>query len=98
MTHSVEKTRNSLSLKKKIRQITYLVISLLFSKTDAFTKFLRKKCEREFLQFPHCDVEITEIYSHSLNKNFVKSPTYLVINFRSDPFYLVNLRSISLAF
>ena len=25
-----------------------------FSKTIAFTTFLRKKCEREFLQFPHC--------------------------------------------
>ena len=25
----------------------------MFSKTIVFTKFLRKKCEREFLQFPH---------------------------------------------
>ena len=41
--------RISLSLKKS-RQINSLVIS--FSKTIAFTKFLRKKCEREFLQFP----------------------------------------------
>ena len=30
------------------------------SKTIAFTKFLRKKCEREFLQFPHCETERTE--------------------------------------
>ena len=30
------------------------LFSNFFSKTIAFTKFLRKKCEREFLQFPHC--------------------------------------------
>ena len=31
------------------------LFSKFFSKTIAFTKFLRKKCEREFLQFPHCE-------------------------------------------
>ena len=31
------------------------LFSDFFSKTIAFTKFLRKKCEREFLQFPHCE-------------------------------------------
>ena len=30
------------------------LFSNFFSKTIAFTKFLRKKCDREFLQFPHC--------------------------------------------
>ena len=34
------------------RESTYLVT--LFVKTDAFTKFLSKKCEREFPEFPHC--------------------------------------------
>ena len=54
-------------------EIFYLVISLiLISKTIAFTKFLRKKCEREFLQFTHC--EYGEILKkRSRPKNFVKS-------------------------
>ena len=33
-----------------VKPTTY---SNFFSKTIVFTKFLRKKCEREFLQFPH---------------------------------------------
>ena len=42
-------------------------------KTITFTKFLRKKCGREFLQFPHHSVEITGIPSHAfLEKDFVK--------------------------
>ena len=45
------KTRNSLSLKKKSSNQLF---SDFFSKTIVFTKFLRKMCEREFLQFPHC--------------------------------------------
>ena len=35
------------------------------SKTVTFTKFLTKMREREFLQFPHCAVEITGIISHA---------------------------------
>ena len=46
------KTRNSLSPKKYSVKLT--LYSNFFSKTVAFTKFLLKKCEREFLQFPHC--------------------------------------------
>ena len=51
--HFVEK-REILSHWKKIRQINSL--EFLNSKTIAFTKVLRKKCEREFLQFQqfHC--------------------------------------------
>ena len=30
------------------------LFSDFYSKTIAFTKSLRKECEREFLQFPHC--------------------------------------------
>ena len=30
------------------------LFSNFFNKTIVFTKFLWKKCEREFLQFPHC--------------------------------------------
>ena len=30
------------------------LFSSFFSRTINFTKFLWKKCEREFLQFPHC--------------------------------------------
>ena len=30
------------------------LFSNFLSKTIGFTKFLRKKCEKEFLQFPHC--------------------------------------------
>ena len=45
-------------------------------------KFLRKKCEREFLQFSHCDflhcitydgVEITEYYCHHFSEKFRES-------------------------
>ena len=43
----------------------------LFSKcfgetTNAFTKFLRKKCEREFLQFSHCGILVPTL--HALTK------------------------------
>ena len=51
--HSVEK-REILSHWKKIS--SNQLFSNFFSKTIAFTKFLRKKCEREFLQFPHYDL------------------------------------------
>ena len=44
------KTRNSLSLKKNSSNHLF---SNFYCKTNAFTKFLQKKCEREFLQFPH---------------------------------------------
>ena len=50
--HSVEK-REILSHWKKIS--SNQLFSNLFSKTNAFTKFLRKNCEREFLEFPHCE-------------------------------------------
>ena len=69
--HSVEK-REILSHWKKIS--SNQLFSNFFSKTIAFTKFLRKKCEREFLQFPHCgehNVEKTKIYCHK--KYLVKS-------------------------
>ena len=42
--------RNSLKLKKISSN---QLLSDFFSKFIAFTKFLGKKCEREFLQFPH---------------------------------------------
>ena len=71
--HSVEK-REILSHWKKIS--SNHLFSNFYSKTNAFTKFLQKKCEREFLQFPHCvfrsrdystahSLEITEIYSRT---------------------------------
>ena len=48
------------SMKKKNRHIHYLVHNF-FSKSIAFTKFLRKKCEeREFLQFPHTVAQSVE--------------------------------------
>ena len=34
-----------------------LFSNLSLCETIAFTKFLWKKCERKFLQFPHCIVE-----------------------------------------
>ena len=46
------KTWNYLSLKKNSSNQLF---SNVFSKTIAFTKFLRIKCEREFLHFPHCE-------------------------------------------
>ena len=50
------------------REINYLVTTLDFSRYDTFTKFLSKKCEREFLGFPLCvkmqSVKITEFYCH----------------------------------
>ena len=51
---SVEK-REILSHKKKIS--SNQLFSNFFSKTIVFTKFLWKMCEREFLQFQHCDFE-----------------------------------------
>ena len=51
------KTSNSLSLKTISSN---QLLSNFFCKTIAFTKFLQKKCEREFLQFPHCECGKTE--------------------------------------
>ena len=51
-THSLEKREIPSHWKKNSSNHLF---SNFFSKTNAFTKFLRKKCEREFLQFPHCD-------------------------------------------
>ena len=49
---------------KKLQKIHLLSLfrvsewnSNFFNKTIAFTKFLRKKCEREFLHFPLCGVQ-----------------------------------------
>ena len=64
--------REILSREKNFRQINYLVIS--FSKTIAFTKCLQTKCEKEFLQFPHCGVAQCEKM-----KNF-RQINYLVIS------------------
>ena len=60
---SVEK-REILSHWKKIS--SNHLFSNFFSKTIAFTKFLRKKCEREFLQFPHYAmfIDFTQKYSY----------------------------------
>ena len=73
-----------------VKSTTYLVISL-DSKTIAFTKFFRKKYEREFLQFPHCvDVKVksciflTVHWFHGKIKdyNFVKSKLNSKLNSR----------------
>ena len=73
--HSVEK-REILSHWKKIS--SNHLFSNFFSKTIAFTEFLRKKCEREFLEFPHCaqhSVEFCKFPSHScFRKNIEKIP------------------------
>ena len=53
------KTRNSLSLKKISSNQLF---SKFFGKTIAFTRFLLKKCEREFLQFPHCDTVLSRFF------------------------------------
>ena len=55
--HSVVK-REILSHRKKISSNQFF--GNFFSKTIAFTKFLWKKCEREFLQFPYCVREISD--------------------------------------
>ena len=44
---------------KKFREISFLVISL--GKSFTFSKFLPKKCKREFLQFPHWAVTRSSI-------------------------------------
>ena len=41
------------------------LFSHFFSKAIAFTKFLRKKCEREFLQFPLCTVYVWKVIKDS---------------------------------
>ena len=56
------KTSNSLSLKKNSSNQLF---SNFFSKTIAFTKFLRKKCGREFLQFPHCTALTKKYFAKS---------------------------------
>ena len=63
--------REILSHRKKFRQINSLD-SNFFSENITFTKFLRKKCEREFLQFPfpHC------VYIHTYS-----SPTFFLQKF-----------------
>ena len=63
-THSVEK-REILSHWKYFS--SNQLFSSFFSKTIDLTKFLRKKSEREFLQFPHCahTVKITEFDCHN---------------------------------
>ena len=47
------KTRNS---EKIFREINFSV-ACLFSKTVALTRFSSKKCEREFAQFSHCELQ-----------------------------------------
>ena len=68
---TVWKKREILSQQLKKNSSNQL-FSNFFSKTIAFTKFLRKKCEREFLQFPHCAVEITDFTATVFRKNSVK--------------------------
>ena len=68
-----------LSLKKKFRQINYLVISL-FSKSVTFTNFLPKKCESEFLKTPLHTAQCGNCrnsLSHFFRKNFVKTMVFL---------------------
>ena len=59
--HSVEKGE-ILSHLKNISS-NQLFSNLFSSKTVTFTKFLPKKCEWGFLQFPHCAVRRNEIVS-----------------------------------
>ena len=69
--HSVEK-QEILSHWKNISWNQLL--SNFFSKTVVFTKFLSKKCEREFPQFPH----VWKLRKFSLfDKNFVKATVLL---------------------
>ena len=66
---SVEK-REILSHWRVFSQINYLVVS--FVKPSISRNFLRKKCEREFLQFPYCDALRNSLLSFFWKK-FVKS-------------------------
>ena len=65
------KIRNSLPLKKNSSNQLF---SNFFGKTIAFTKFLRKNCERErifvFFHTVSHTVEITEFHCHSFSANF----------------------------
>ena len=45
------------------------LFSNFYSKTNAFTKFLRKKSEREFMQFPYCALWIV-IRNHTTVKSW----------------------------
>ena len=72
--HSLEK-REILSRWKKIS--SNQLFSNFISKSIAFTKFLQKKCERDFLQFPHCalwnyrnSLSMKKISSNQLFSNF----------------------------
>ena len=53
------RTRNSLS--RKIFSSNQL-FSNFFSETIAFTRLFRKKCVRDFLQFPHCVSYYVTVY------------------------------------
>ena len=55
--HSVEKQKNSFSLKKKsfIKSIHY---QLYYQKRCFHEIFLAKICESKFLQIPHCDKSV----------------------------------------
>ena len=43
-----------------------------FSKCIAFTKFLLKKCKREFLQFPNCEFLNSHIFPSNQRKKLLK--------------------------
>ena len=70
------------------------LFSNFFSKTNAFTKVLRKKCEREFLQFPHFESALWKLWNFTVTvfsqifrqinvllKNFRRKIICLAVNF-----------------
>ena len=83
--HSVEK-REFLSHRKKISWNQ--LFSNFFSKTVGFTKFLSKKSEREFPQFPNCAV-IT-----NFSRKFRENNMYTCISLISRNIFQIFLKMI----
>ena len=84
--HSVEKWEILSHGKNFVKPTNYL-FGNFFSKTIAFTKFLWKKCEREFLRFPYCAiVPCFSLFRFRWSLNFfreikVQNDKYLSIDF-----------------
>ena len=59
------------------------LFSNFFGKTVTFTKFLAKKCEREFLVFPHCTLHIGKFKNLLSPKNISSNQLF------SNLYYIV---------
>ena len=94
--HSVEK-REILSHRKNISWNH--LFSTFFSKNVAFTKFLSKKCEREFPQFPHCALEpLFSWFRIPYNDRYLEIGAYIYVLDTIEGCYLLRRSSVLASF